>query len=92
MKNMKKWMLAAALVVGGLGLGATNAQAARIGVYVGGPVAYAAPAPGPGYVWVNGYYANGVYVRGYWNRPVVRFGYGYGHGPYFYHRDHFRRW
>jgi hypothetical protein len=91
MKSMKKWMLAAALVIAGLGMGATTAQAARIGIYVGGP-AYIPPAPGPGYVWVNGYYANGVWIRGYWNRPVVRYGFGYGRGPvYARHFDRFRR-
>jgi hypothetical protein len=61
MTNMTKWMLAAALALRTLGLGATQAHAARIGVrvYVGGPVAYVPPCPGPGYAWVAGYYAGG---------------------------------
>ena len=67
MKNLAKWMLGAAVVAGGLGLGATTAQAAEIGVYVRGPVAYVPPCPGPGYVWVAGYYNGGGWVPGYWN-------------------------
>jgi hypothetical protein len=83
MKNLGKWMLGAAVLAGGLGLGATTAQAAEFGVYVRGPVAYVPPCPGPGYIWVAGYYNNGYWVPGYWNfvgvgRGVVfheRFGY-----------------
>jgi hypothetical protein len=94
MKNTMNWMLAAAMVAGGLGLAATPAQAARIGIYVRGPVAYVPPCPGPGYVWVAGYYANGYWIPGYWNFPGrgvgigVRFGgpverghMGWGRGP-----------
>ena len=67
MKNLGKWILGAAVVAGGMGLGATTAQAAEIGVYVRGPVAYVPPCPGPGYIWVAGYYSNGYWVPGYWN-------------------------
>jgi len=67
MKNLAKWVLGAAVVAGGLGLGATTAQAAEFGVYVRGPVAYVPPCPGPGYVWVAGYYNGGIWVPGYWN-------------------------
>jgi len=74
MGNIKKWMLAAALVVGGLGLAAAPANAAEIGIYVRGPVAYVPPCPGPGYVWIAGYYANGYWVPGYWNFAGVRVG------------------
>jgi hypothetical protein len=90
MGSIRKWMLAAALVAGTVGLGAAPAHAARIGVgvYVGAPRAYAAPSPGPGYAWVAGYYAHGYWVPGFWRAPgpragiVVRGGYGYGwHGP-----------
>jgi hypothetical protein len=90
MGGMKKWMLAAALAAGTMGLGASQAQAARIGigVYVGGPRVYVPPCPGPGYAWVGGYYANGYWVPGSWRAPgprvgvVVRGGYGYRwHGP-----------
>jgi hypothetical protein len=76
MKGMKKWMLGAAVVAGALGLSAVPAQAARIGIYVGAPAAYMPPCPGPGYVWVDGYYANGAWVPGYWNYPGPRVGIG----------------
>jgi hypothetical protein len=89
MGSMKKWMLAAALAVGTVGLGATQAQAARIGVgvYVGAPSVYVPPCPGPDYAWVAGYYSNGYWVPGFWRAPgprvgvVVRGGYGWAHGP-----------
>lgn len=107
MGSTKKWMLAAALVAGTVGLGATQAQAARIrfGVYVGAPAAYVPPCPGPGYAWVAGYYTNGAWVPGFWRAPIarpeviVRGGYGW-HGPvyrdfdhdrHFDRGDHFRR-
>jgi hypothetical protein len=79
MGNMKSWMLGAAVVAGALGLGAAPAQAAEFGIYARGPVAYVPPCPGPGYVWVAGYQANGYWVPGRWNfegfrdRPLVRF-------------------
>ena len=85
MKKLGKWILGAAVVAGGLGIGATTAQAAQLRVYVGGgPSAYVPPCPGPGYVWVAGYYNDGYWVPGYWNlggggvvvrdrRPVVVF-------------------
>jgi hypothetical protein len=91
MGSMKKWMLGLALAAATIGLGgATQANAARIGfgVYVGAPVAYVPPCPGPGYLWTAGYYANGAWVPGYWHvgprvGVVVHGGYGYGwaHGP-----------
>ncbi len=97
MGSMKKWMLAAALAAGTFALAAPPAQAARIGVFVGAR-AYIPPSPGPGYVWVNGYYANGYWVPGYWNfarvgfgGPVIRGGVVIGRGPGFYHRDFDRR-
>ena len=67
MKNFGKYVLGAALLAGGLGLGATSAQAAEFRVVVGGPAAYIPPCPGDGYVWVNGYYNGGYWVNGYWN-------------------------
>jgi hypothetical protein len=105
MKSMRNLMLGAAMLAGTLGLGATTAQAARIGVYVGAPVAYVPPCPGAGYVWVDGYYANGYWVAGRWNfvgvrgvGPVARFdhGCGYARGPVVDRRfaprpEHFRR-
>ena len=105
MVSLKNLMVGAALVAGGLGLGAAPAQAARIGVYVRGPVAYVPPCPGPGYIWVDGYYANGYWVPGFWQAPAGGFGVriggpvvGFGRGPVFHDRfipergyDHFRR-
>ena len=104
MGSVKKWFFASAIAVAALGLSAAPAQAARIGIYVGAPVAYVPPCPGPGYVWVAGYWAHGAWVPGYWNFPgprvVVRGGFGWDRGPAFYHRDfdrhfvpdgHFRR-
>lgn len=29
---------------------------------------YTTPAPGPGYVWVDGYWYRGVWVSGYWQQ------------------------
>jgi hypothetical protein len=101
MGSMKNWMLGAAVVASGLGLGAAPAQAAEFGIYARGPVAYVPPCPGPGYVWVAGYFANGYWVPGYWSfvgvrgvGPVVR----YDRGRVFdrgldrgFDRNHFRR-
>ena len=80
MFSTKTWMLGAALVAGGLGMASTQAKAAEFGVYVGAPVAYVPPCPGPGYEWTAGYYANGYWVPGRWafvgvRGPVVGFGY-----------------
>ena len=66
MKNMSKWVLGAAVMAGAMGLGATRAQAAEFGIYVGGPVAYVPPSPGAGYVWIAGYMNRGYWVPGYW--------------------------
>ena len=90
MLSMKKVMLGAALVASGLGIASTQAKAAEIGVYVGAPVAYVPPCPGPGYAWVAGYYSGRYWVPGRWNfvgvrgpAPIVRFD---AHRD-FYHRD-----
>jgi hypothetical protein len=87
------------MVAGVAGLGATTAQAAEFGIYARGPVAYVPPCPGPGYVWIAGYRANGYWIPGRWNFTGVRGGeriYRYDRGPYFgrhFYRDHdrFRR-
>ena len=91
-------MLGAAVVAGGLGLGATTAQAAEFGIYARGPVAYVPPCPGPGYVWIAGFMANGYWIPGRWNfsgarvgGPFVRGYAGWGRGPVFdrhFDRDH----
>jgi hypothetical protein len=68
MTNIRKWVLGAAVLAGGLALGTDTAQAAQVRVYVGaGDAAYIPPSPGPGYVWVNGYYDGGYWVPGYWS-------------------------
>jgi len=96
-------MLGAAVVAGGLGLGAVPAQAAEFGVYARGPVAYVSPCPGPGYVWAAGYRAHDYWVPGRWNfagargrEPFARYEGRWGHDRYVardrgWNRDHFRR-
>lgn len=67
---MKKTMLAMMLLAGG-SLFAAPRIAVGVNIGVGAPVAMARPAcPGPGYVWIDGYYApNGGFVAGYWSLP-----------------------
>ncbi len=77
MRTMRNWMLGAAVVASGLGMGATAAQAAEFGIYARGPAAYVPPCPGPGYVWTAGYMADGYWVPGQWEF----IGYG-GYGGY----------
>lgn len=89
MKNVGKWLLAAAVVASGLGMGAAKANAAQIGIYVRAGRAIP-PCPGPGYAWVNAYYDEyGNYVPGYWNyvgvttyAPAGGVYMGYGGGYY----------
>lgn len=66
MGSMKSWMFGAAVMAGGLALGATSAQAAEFGIYSRGPAAYVPPCPGPGYFWVAGYQNDGYWVPGRW--------------------------
>lgn len=89
MKNLTKWMLAAAVAIGGLGLTATPAKAAQIGFYIGSGQGYIPHSPGPGYVWVNGYYANGYWVPGYWSFAGGYNGY-YGNRFYGDRDDYYR--
>ena len=105
MNSIRNWMrksiFATAVVAGVLGLGATTAQASEVRIYARGPVAYVPPSPGPGYVWIAGYRANGYWVPGRWNYggywghgPYVRGYAGWGRGPVAYRhfdRGHFRR-
>jgi hypothetical protein len=74
MGNVRNWMLGTAVLAGAMGLGAVPAQAAEFGIYARGPVAYVPPCPGPGYVWVTGYMANGYWIPGRWNFVGVRGG------------------
>ena len=99
MKNITKWMLAAALAIGGFGLASTPAKAAQIGFYVGNgaPGYYVPPSPGPGYTWIAGYYANGYWVPGRWAFAGVYRGHERFYRQYDrdWRRDHFdhdRRW
>jgi hypothetical protein len=68
---MKKAIAIMMLVAGGL----FAAPAFRLGIGIGvpAPAAVVRPAcPGPGYIWVDGYYAlNGVWVAGYWAPPAA---------------------
>jgi len=89
---MKKTIALMVLLGGGL------FAAPRISVGIGfgapAPVVVARPAcPGPGYTWVDGYYApSGVWVAGYWAPPVVVHGYDHFRGRDFhFDRDHGRR-
>jgi hypothetical protein len=95
---MKKAIAVMMLLAGGL----FAAPRVTFGVGFGAPaIAVVRPVcPGPGYNWVNGYYApNGVFVAGYWAPPVVvrvapRFDHDrdFDHGRDFdHHFDHFRR-
>lgn len=66
-----------------------------VGIGVGAPVAVVRPVcPGPGYTWVNGYYApGGVWVAGYWAPPaVVRIAPPIARGRFAHPRyEHYRR-
>lgn len=90
---MKKTMAVMMLLAGGLV--AAPRVSVRLGFGVPAPVAVARPAcPGPGYSWVDGYYApNGIWTSGYWAPPaVVRVAPRYEHARVFdRHYEHFRR-
>jgi WXXGXW repeat (2 copies) len=65
-----------------------------IGIGARAPLAVIPPSPGPGYTWVDGYYApNGVWIAGYWAPPAVMVGPRvFAHPRGFERRfDHFRR-
>jgi len=82
MASMKSLIFGAAILAGVAGLGATNAKAAQFGVYIGAPVAYVPPCPGPGYAWIAGYYANGYWVPGRWALTAR-----YDRDDFYRHRD-----
>ncbi len=66
---MKKALLGFVLAAGSIFAGPRVA----IGFSLGGPppVAYVRPAyPGPGFVWVDGYYNRGLWTPGYWRAPI----------------------
>ena len=68
---MKKAMAVMMLLAGGL----LAAPRVAVGIRIGAPapVAVVRPVcPGPGYTWVDGYYApTGLWVAGYWAPPVA---------------------
>ena len=92
---MKKAIAIMMLLAGGL------SAAPRVSVGIGfgapAPVAAVPPCPGPGYTWIDGYYApNRVWVAGYWRPPAVVVAPRYSHARAFEHRfenrsEHFRR-
>jgi hypothetical protein len=113
---MRTKLLALLLVTGGLALAETHIS---VGIGVGpgygygyGPppppavVAYRPPCPGPGYVWINGYYDGyGRWFDGYWAMPPYggaywvaprfdsgRYYSGYWGGARVYGRDYDRGW
>ena len=92
MKSIGKWILGAAVVAAGLGLGATTAQAAQFGVYIGGGESYVPPCPGPGYAWAAGYESGGYWIPGRWNYVGVQYGGGYYRGGEGYYSGYGRDW
>src|SRR4051812_31228116 len=77
---MKSVLLAAVLSVAALSSGCAGTRVYG-GGYIGGPPPapsgyYRAPSPGPGYVWIDGFYVpNGsryAWRPGYWTRPPHR--------------------
>jgi hypothetical protein len=81
-KQMKKALLAMMILAGS----ALAGPRITVGIGFGGPapVAVVRPVcPGPGYFWVDGYYAPaGVWVPGFWRAPVVAVGPRF-EGPHF---------
>lgn len=72
---MKKALLGMMLLAGTAGTSLFAAPHVSIGIGFGAPAPVAVvrpPCPGPGYSWVDGYYANSGWVAGYWAPPVVR--------------------
>jgi hypothetical protein len=73
---MKKRLLPLMLLAGGSLFAAPHVS---IGIGIGAPAYYPPapvvvnarpPCPGPGYSWVDGYWANGGWIAGYWAPPV----------------------
>jgi hypothetical protein len=88
---MKKALLGIVLLAGSALAGPR--LAVGIGLGVPAPVAVVRPVcPGPGYAWVEGYYApNGVWVPGYWRAPVVGVAVASHHvAPHYFVSDHGR--
>ena len=90
---MKKAIAVMMLLAGGMF--AAPRVTIGIGLGVPAPVPVVRPVcPGPGYAWVDGYYApNGVWGAGYWAPPaVVRVAPHFDHARVYDRRaGHFRR-
>jgi hypothetical protein len=71
-------MFAGPRVFVGLNVGVPVAPIAPVAVVAPAPIGY---APGPGYVWVGGYYnfvgGRRIWNAGYWRAPI---GVGFNHG------------
>lgn len=85
------------LALTGLLSGATMVAHAQTRIFLGfgggrGPVIsaqyYAPPCPGPGYVWVAGYYNGPYWVPGYWAYREDYYPRSYYVRGYYYHHDH----
>ncbi|MCL5263051.1 MAG: hypothetical protein M1568_02140 [Acidobacteria bacterium] len=87
---MKLNRVLSTFVLVGLLSGATMVAQAQTRIFFGfgsGPAMaaqyYAPPCPGPGYVWISGYYNGPYWVQGYWARRGDDEGYyGGGYGYY----------
>ena len=66
MRNMQNWMLGIALVAGTLGVGNLIANAVPLQDQREYAEGYIPACPGPGYIWVAGYYNAGYWVPGTW--------------------------
>jgi hypothetical protein len=91
-RSPMKSILRALALTGILGLGAAAAQAqvrfaVRAGVPVPAVVAAIPPAPGVGYVWTPGYYAEGMWVPGQWVYQGYDYGYDRAYVGVYAHRD-----
>jgi hypothetical protein len=88
---MKKAVMAMILLAGSALAGPRFAVG--IGFGAPAPVAVVRPScPGPGYVWVDGYYAaSGVWAPGFWRAPAVAVAVGPRVvGPHYFAYDHER--
>lgn len=82
---MKKAVVVMMLLAGGL----FAAPRVTVGIGFGAPAPVVAvpPCPGPGYTWVDGYYApSGVWMAGYWAPPAVVVAPRFDHARAFDHR------
>ena len=89
---MKLNRVLSTFVLTGLLSGATMVAQAQTHIFFGfgggrGPVVtaryYRPPCPGPGYIWVGGYYNGPYWVQGYWRRTGDDGYYGRGYYGYY---------